>query len=278
MFESPIAFCEVTSKLRRMKPVCLPVFALLAAVASLAGSALRADDAIPAPPPPPKGERPPQDGQGYRPGPPHGGMMPGAPGMMRGEREHMDAFNQLPEEERKRVREAFEKVWNKAEVISARDRLMKANEDYRQELHNALEQVDPGVVKIIEKTKPPMPGGFPFVGRLPDPNDPEFSKKVQARLREDIQNWARNEKRDASMGRFHERLASPAVRDLVQQLDAAQEPQRRLEAAGRLREAYLAAWRTEFGQPREGQPRREGPPQGRPERRDNASPPDNAKK
>jgi hypothetical protein len=264
-----------------MKPVRVLSLMLLAAMACLDGSGARADDAVPAPPPPPpKGDRPPPDGQGYRPGPPRGGMMPGASGMYPrgGDREHMEAFNQLPEEERRRVREAFEKVWNKPEVIGARDRLMKANEEYREALHHALEEADSGVVKIIEKTKPPMPGGFPFIGRLPDANDPEFSKKVQARLRDDLQIWAKNEKREGPMGRFHERLASPAVRELVQQLESAQEPQRRLEAAGKLREAYVAAWRAEFGQPREGPPRREGSPPEKRERRDVAAPQDLEKK
>ena len=60
------------------------------------------------------------------------------------------------------------------------------------------------------------------------------------------------------------------------QLEAAADPQRRMEIAGRLREAYLAGWRAEFGPGREGPaPRREGPPEGRPERRDKPAAPKN---
>ncbi len=208
--------------------------------------------------------------------------MPGTPGMYpRGDREPMDAFSRLPEEERQRIRAAFEKAWNKPDVIQARDRLMKANEEYRETLHHALGEADAGVLKILDKVKPPMPGGgYPFAGRMPDPNDPEFSKKVLTRLGDDFQNWARNEKREISPGRFNERVMNaPAVRELVQQLEAAKEPQRRLEIAGKLREAFLAAWRAEFGQPREGgPPRREGPPPGgKPERRNGPPAPDKEK-
>jgi hypothetical protein len=269
---SRIAFCPDAWKVRGVRDTRPITIMLLTVVCVLQAAGSRAEDAMPPPPLEPKpSDRPPQDGPGRRPGPPRGGGMPGTPGVYpRGDREHTDAFNQLPEEERQRIRAAFEKVWNKPDVVQARDRLMKANEAYREVLHQALGEADSGVLKILEKVKVPMPGGgFPFAGRLPDPNDSEFSKKLLARLSEDLQNWARNEKRDLPVARFHERVVNaPAVRELVTQLDAAQEPQRRLEIAGRLREAYFAAWRAEFGQARDGMPRREGSPGGKPERRE----------
>lgn len=281
---SGIAFSGDALKVPRMSEVCRRFVAVLAAVLGLRSGGVHAQNSGAPPPPPPEQKqpsRPPQDGQPYRPMPGRGGMMPGGPGMYpRGDREHAEAFNRLPEEERRRVREAFEKAWNNPDVVQARDRLMKANEDYRQTLHRALGEADSGVVKILEKVKVPMPGGgFPFAARLPDPKDADFSRKVIARLGEELQNWARNEKRDFPVGRLHERVMnSPAVRDLAGQLEAATEPQRRMELAGKLREAYLAGWRMEFGsgregQPRDGQPRREGPPPGgKPERRDNPPP------
>src|SRR5690349_16387650 len=69
-------------------------------------------------PPPPR--EPGQSGQ--RPGdqPPHSG--PGPHGMMPGGMPHSgwhergDSFKQLSEAERQRVREAFDKVWNRPEV------------------------------------------------------------------------------------------------------------------------------------------------------------------
>jgi hypothetical protein len=275
---SMIAFSGDALRMRGMSDASRKSVVLLAAVLGLRSGGLRAQDSA-APPPPPEQKqpnRPPQDGQPYRPGPGRGGMMPGNPGMYpRGDREHSEAFNRLPEEERRRVRAAFEKAWNKPDVVQARDRLMKANEEYRQTLHHALEEADSGVVRILEKVKTPMPGGgFPFAGRLPDPTDAEFSRKVIARLAEELQSWARNEKRDLPVGRLHERvMGSPAVGDLARQLEAATEPQRRMEIAVKLREAYLAGWRMEFGPGREGPaPRREGPPGGRPERKDNPPP------
>jgi len=276
---SMIAFCGDALKVPAMSDACRRSVVLLAAVLGLRSGGMPAQGLV-APPPPPEQKqpnRPPQEGQPYRPAPGRGGMMPGGPGMYpRGDREHADAFNRLPDEERRRVRTAFEKAWNNPDVVQARDRLVKANEEYRQALHHAIEEADSGVVKILEKVKVPMPGGgFPFAARLPDPNDAEFSRKVIARLGEEMQNWARNEKRDLPVVRMHERVMnSPAVRDLTRQLEEATEPRRRMEIAGKLREAYLAGWRMEFGPGREAPgPRREGPPPGgKPERRETPPP------
>ena len=74
----------------------------------------------------------------------------------RGDRERMDAFKDLSEADREKVRVAFEKAWKNSLVTEARDRLTKANDDYRQALHHALEEADPEVVKILEKAKPPV--------------------------------------------------------------------------------------------------------------------------
>lgn len=190
-------------------------------------------------------------------------MPGGAPGMYpRGDRERMDTFRQLSEEEKARVRSAFEKAWNKPEVMEARERLMKVNEEYRAALHRALEAADPGITRILEKARPPLPPGGPFLGgRMPEPSDPEFFQKAVARFETDLQNLFQGERREGNGSRFRERVMNaPAVRDLMKQLQAAEEPQRRTELYGRLREAFAAAVRAEFGQFREGSPRREGPP------------------
>lgn len=156
---------------------------------------------------------------------------------------------------------------------------MKANEEYRETLHRALEGVDPGVTKILDKMKKPdSEGNPPLVGRMPEPGDPEFARKVLMRLREDLQRWARADKREISPDRLRERvLDAPAVRDLVKQLEDATEPQQRMEIAGKLREACMVRWRAEFGPLREGHPQREGPGGGKPERREKPAPPGEVK-
>ncbi len=171
-------------------------------------------------------------------------------------------------------------VWKNPDVIQVRDRLKKANEEYRETLHKALGEADPEVIKILDKVKLSIPsGGLPFSGRMPEPNDPEFAKKVLMRLSEDLQKWAKVERRDLPMGRLHERmLKAPEVRELVKQLEVATEPQLRMEMAGKLSEAYTSRWRAEFGQYREGQSQREGSPAGKPERRERPAPTDEVRK
>ena len=189
---------------------------------------------------------------------PGGGFFPRG-----GDHDRMEGFRELPEEERQKVRAAFEKVWNDPEVIAARDQLMKANEEYRQKLHAALEKADPDVVKILEKAKPPGP-------RMPDPADPEFAKKAVQRLAMEIQFWAQQQpgggdRRGEFVMRIHERLmAVAAVREALQQLEKA-DPAHRIEAWNHLRDTYQAAAKTEFPRAgnREGH-RREGPPENKP--------------
>ncbi len=267
--------------MRRVKKICPTIVILLVVACGIRSSVVDAQDVTPPPPEQQQTDRPPREGQQTRQAPLRGGLISEMPGMFpRGDREHMDAFKQLPEEERQRLRSAFEKVWKNPDVVQARDQLRMANEKYRETLHKALGEADPGVMKILEKAKSAMPnGGLPFTGRMPDPNDPEFTKKVLTRLGEDLQKWASVEKRDLSYARLHERmLNAPAVKEFVKQLEAETEPQKRMEIAGKLRGAYLAGWRAEMGQIREGQSPREGSPTGKPERRDKPALPDEEKK
>jgi uncharacterized protein GlcG (DUF336 family) len=62
-----------------------------------------------------------------------------------------EGFERLPEAEKARVRAAMDKAWTSPELREARDRYMKANEEFRAAMRKALEQVDPGVVAILER-------------------------------------------------------------------------------------------------------------------------------
>lgn len=128
--------------------------------------------------PPPSGERPrnPEDrGRGPRPPGERDRRFEGENGPMRGGRGG-DMFRRLTEEERKRVREAFEKVWIRPEVEAAKGRLREANDEYRKAIDAALLAVDPEVVKILNRVRPVAPP-------LPERNDPEFARKMWFRLR-----------------------------------------------------------------------------------------------
>jgi hypothetical protein len=102
---------------RRKMPTMRP----LALILALATSSFAQTEGI-KPPPPVPGEGPPHR-EGDRRGPP--GMMPG---MGKGP-PRFDGFDKLSEAELQKVRTAFEKAWQRPEVIESRDKAMKANEE-----------------------------------------------------------------------------------------------------------------------------------------------------
>ncbi|QIF03980.1 hypothetical protein [Roseimicrobium sp. ORNL1] len=251
-----------------MKSAALLATAAATAVTLLAGvePCLAQDASTPPPPPPPaangpeRPDKPPREGgdkdrdkdKGWHrsdnrgPGGPGGSGYGG--GYSRGDRERGggDMFKGLPEEERQRVREAFEKAWQDPEVIAARDRMSKANEEMRTALHEALKKADPEVVKILEKVRPP--GGFPGMARMPDPADPEFAPQAIQRLGGELQVWAKMDRRETDTKPMHDRIAQvPAVKEALQRAQEAS-PELRPEAWRKLREAYFGAAKAEFVQ------------------------------
>lgn len=266
-------------------------------------------DPAPPPPPPEQPNRPPGSGPGpdrdHRrpPGPDHDHHQMGQMGHFPREGgDHGDAFRKLSEEDRQKVRLAFEKAWNKPEVIAAREQLMKANDQYREALHAAIQEADPEVPKILERSKGDggSPGNRPRpnLPPMPDPADPEFAHKAVQRLASELQGGGMQpggmqppmpdhgdrrdgehrdrrdgEHRDPSpMMRLHERvMQSPPVRDALKELEQS-DPGHRMEAWGHLREAYQKTARAEIARLREGQ-RLESPP-GPPPSKPPGPPPD----
>lgn len=144
------------------------------------------------PPPPPPGSdpgnpnRPPdRDRDHHRGFPPSGDR----PGYFSREGDHGDSFRHLSEEDRQKVRNAFEKAWKNPAVIQARNDLMKANDQYRQALQQAIREADPEVSKILERAKPEGPqGGHRLgLGPMPDSADPEYVHKALQRLPFELQ-------------------------------------------------------------------------------------------
>jgi hypothetical protein len=190
-----------------------------------------------------------------------------------------DGFEKLSEVEKQKVRAAFEKAWQRPEVIEARDKALRANEEMRNMLHGALKEIDPEVVGILEKIKPQFPMDQRGMPEMPKPDSPNFAHMAAIRLGAELQSISRPERRDETRG-FHERLLQlPRVKEALAKLDALP-PGERIEAFKRFREIYREAAGQEFmkfrergGDPKEGgfrrppqeQDNKPGPPPGPPQ-------------
>ncbi len=100
-------------------------------------------------------------------------------------------FDTLTEEEKKKVREAMAKAWNRPEVITARDKAMEANEQMRHTLQVAIKEIDPEVDAILEKIKPPYALDHRGLPLMPKPESPDFIKFVGIRLRAELMSIAK---------------------------------------------------------------------------------------
>ncbi|MBE2283446.1 MAG: hypothetical protein IAE77_08285 [Prosthecobacter sp.] len=244
---------------------------LLVLVSALAATAAAQQPSGDKPPPPPsRPDGPPPHREGDRRGPSGGpqggaGMMPGMGGKPRG----WDGFEKLSEEERAKVRAAFDKAWQRPEVIESRDKAMRANEEMRERLRKALQEIDPEVAKILEKVKPPFPMDQRGLPEMPKPESPEFGRMAMMRLAAEMIAMARPERREETR-RFHDRIMQmPRLKEALAKLDQLP-PEQRIDAFKKLRETYrevvgqeFAKLRERAAEPREG---REGgfrrPPEG----------------
>lgn len=115
-------------------------------------------------------------------------------------------FNKLSEPEKKKVREALDAAWRDKEVEAARDRVMKANEDFRKAMHAAVERQDPEAAKILAKIRPPSPWDIlKDRVRMPSPDDPKFVEAAIMRVGMELYHTAKPEHRDAAR-RLHDRV------------------------------------------------------------------------
>lgn len=223
------------------------------------------------PPPPPKGDygdKPPHHG------PPKGGDrgdrdrgdwrggMSGFGGRppMRG-----DGFDKLPEVEKKRVREALDKVWSRPEVIEAKDKAMRANEEMRDTIREALTKIDPEAAAILAKIEPKDHFDPRSLPKLPATDSPEFPKIMVQRLGMELLSFSRPERREETR-KLHDRVMNyPRVLEALAKLEGST-GEERVQAVQKLREVYREAVGKEFQAARE---RREkegnGPPSSPPQ-------------
>ena len=229
---------QVANGAQRRKMTAMRSLVLLFALVMAAVAQSEGDKPMPPPAPPPK----PGDGPPHRDGDHHGppGMMPGM-GRPRG----FDGFEKLSEGEKQKVRAAFEKAWQRPEVIESRDKALRANEEMRNTLHTALKEIDPEVVGILEKIKPQFPMDQRGLPEMPKPDSPEFAHMAAIRLGAELQSISRPERREETHG-FHERLLQlPRVKEALAKLDALP-PAERMEAFKKFREIYREAAGQEF--------------------------------
>jgi hypothetical protein len=222
-------------KLPAMRPLVFLFALVTAAMAQSEGG-----KPAPSSTPPPK---PPGDGPSR-----HDGEHHGSPGMMHGKGRSsrgFDGFEKLSEAEKRKVRAAFEKAWQRPEVIESRDKALRANEEMRSTLHQALKEIDPEAVAILEKIKPQFPMDQRGLPEMPKPDSPEFARMAAIRLGAEMLSLSRPERRDETR-HFHERLMQlPHVKEALAKLDQLP-PDQRLAAFKKLRDIYREAAGQEF--------------------------------
>ena len=225
---------------QRSSPLCRVLMMLWLSAAAMS----MAQDA-PSAPPATDGQNPPSPPM-RRPGGP-GKPGPGKPGDPRFQRPgsnmlpmQSEGFERLPEEEKKRVRAAMEKAWSLPALQQAKDRYIKANEEFRTVMRQTLQEVDPEVVKILEKIKPQPQFDPRAMPKLPPPADSGFAKAAVERLGAELIAFAKPELREKLRGAHSRVMQAPAVVEAADKLFAAA-PDKRVEALGKLREAYRLA-------------------------------------
>lgn len=169
---------------------------------------------------------------------------------MMGGKPRYDGFEKLSEDEKAKVRAAFEKAWQRPEVIAARDKAMRANEEMRSTLHGALKEIDPQVVAILEKIKPPFPMDQRGLPEMPKPDSPEFGRMAVARIGAEMLSVARPDRREETR-RFHDRIMQmPRIKEELAKLEHLP-PGEKMEGFKRFRDLYRQVATEEFMKLRE---------------------------
>ena len=168
-----------------------------------------------------------------------------------------DGFDKLPEPERRKVRDALDRVWNRPEVIAARDEAMRANDTMRRVIREALQKTDPEAAAILARLEPREGFDPSKLPPLPPPEAPYFPEAVVARMASELQAFSRPERREETR-QMHERvMAQPALREAFDLLKT-REGEARIEALHALRKTYREAIGAEFQAARERRAASEG--------------------
>lgn len=156
-----------------------------------------------------------------------------------------DGFDKLPEEDKKRVREALDKVWGRPEVIQAKDKAMRANEEMRDTVRESLKKIDPEAAAILERIEPKDHFDPRQLPKLPPADSVEFPEVLVRRLGMELISFSRPERREETR-KLHERVMElPRVKEAVAEVQNTQGESRSL-AAQKLRNIYREEVAKEF--------------------------------
>jgi hypothetical protein len=172
------------------------------------------------------------------------------PGFGRSPGSRHDGFDQLPEADKRRVREALDKVWSRPEVIQARDRAMKANEDFRDAIRAALEAIDPEAVRIMDRVRPPDHFDPREMPKLPPTDSEDFPRIALQRMGMEFIGFARPERREDARRMSERIIALPQIQEAYAKVQQTR-GEARIQAMQKLREMYREEISREFQKARE---------------------------
>lgn len=100
----------------------------------------------------------------------------------KGDRERVEAWESLSDEQRERLRQALREVWTDPAVVTAREEVKHAGDAYQAAVKSAMERVDPSVSELLAKVQGSsgrsperggaFPPGGPGNGGAPGPGGP----------------------------------------------------------------------------------------------------------
>lgn len=168
-----------------------------------------------------------------------------------------EEYDKLPEADKKRIREAMDRVWGRPEVIEARERTMKAHAELRETIRTSLAKHDPEVAELLKKVEPDDGYDMRQLPPMPAVDSDDFPKAISMRLGMDIMMFAKPDRKEATR-MFHERLmATEPVQKALQEV-IAKRGEERIQASQRLRQVYREAAMHEFQKARPPRPKTEG--------------------
>lgn len=164
-----------------------------------------------------------------------------------------EEYEKLPEEDRKCVREALDRVWWRPEVMAAREKTMKAHAELRESIRRELEKTDPRAAAILARVEPPMPMGEPGGPPLPPFDSEEYPREMLSRFGREMMAFAKPERQEDAR-RFHERIITqPPLQEALAAARAAH-GEERIQAIQRMRALYRETAMKEFQQLKERRP------------------------
>jgi hypothetical protein len=150
---------------------------------------------------------------------------------------------------------------------------MRANEDFRDAIRDALKAIDPEVVTIMDRVRPPQEHfDARKLPKLPAADSKEFPMAALERMGFEMRGYARSDHREETQ-KMHERvIASPQVQSALGKAQEAQGEERNA-AMHELRQLYRQEMNREFDAARQ---RRgdQGPDRDRDRNRDRGMNPD----